>query len=148
MLKCFKNDSFCLYYPEDWELDEDDPQEADEVVCVNAPDSHGYVAVFRDTPEKSPEKQVEELLDAYLDDYKHAEVMPIEETLGGRVLKGFDIDFFYMDFPCIASIRALQHRDRVYVIVAQRQISENTLVEADFLQIMHMWAENLDKVGN
>lgn len=146
MLKCFKNDSFFVYYSEDWEnttrkMDEED------LFSLDAPDRHGYLVFFKDTLEKTPEEQAEEALQGFLDEYEDAEFVDIEETVAGHVLKGFDVDFFYLDFPCMASIRAIQYRDSVYLVVAKRHISENTFIEADFQQIIYMWAENLDKVG-
>ncbi len=145
MLKKYEKNGFCVHYPEGWELEED-AEGAGDVLTLYAPDENGFITFTRLPGAFELEQVTREIVNSYAENYENCDVSQASETYGPHVLTGEDVDFFYLDFPCVASVRALRHGDAVYVIVAQRFVSSADLTEADFSQIIRMWVEDLGKV--
>ena len=55
-------------------------------------------------------------LDAMRKEYEDLEAEPVDETVAGHKLIGFDLNFFYLDLTNTAGIRSLRGRDTFYLL--------------------------------
>jgi len=144
MEKEFTENGFYLRYPADWTLEEP-PESNGETINLMAPGDGGFFSLSRYPSSTSPEELTEAVLRTILEEYAGAEVSPARNSYGTRVLTGYDVDFFLLDFSCAITIRAMQHSAHTYIIFTQHADTlEKTLTE-NFAQITVAWIEGLGK---
>jgi len=77
--------------------------------------------------------EVQAALDAMRKEYDDLEAAPVNETIAGHALVGFDLNFFYLDLTNTAAIRSLRIEGTTYTIFFQaedREYSEIGMVFA------------------
>lgn len=145
MQKIFNENGFHIPYPADWELEED-AEKNGETIYLYPPGESGFWSLSRFPTNETPEELVKTAKDTILAEYPEGESAPVRQTCGTHVLTGFDVDFIFLDIPCTAIIRAMQHSEYTYLIFAQY----HDLIEAnqtvDFSEITRRWAECLNHV--
>jgi len=77
---------------------------------------HAYVS------RSSPNGQA--ALDAMRKEYAGLEAEPVDETIAGHNLIGFDLNFFYLDLTNTAAIRSLRVEGTTYTIFFQAEDGE------------------------
>src|SRR5262245_3524767 len=83
-------------YPENWTLDEVEALEGNNSVAVYSPGG-GFWSIMIHPPEASPEDLVEAALNVMRQQYDELDAESVAETLAGRRLVGYDMNFFYLD---------------------------------------------------
>jgi hypothetical protein len=110
-------------YPENWTLDEADAMAGRGSVTVVSPGGAFWtIAVHPRTAE--PRVLAQGVVDAMKEEYGEVEVEEVHETVGGRELVGFDLNFYYLDFTNSAQIRAVRIGRTAYTIFCQGEDRE------------------------
>jgi hypothetical protein len=123
MPRTFDKLGLCFQYPDNWTLDEADAVAGREAVTVYAPGgSFWSVAVHPCAAE--PLQLAETVVQAMRDEYAAVEVEPTQETLGGRELVGFNMNFYYLDLTSSAEVRSLRLGDHTYTLFWQGEDRE------------------------
>ncbi len=71
-------------------------------------------------------------LEAMQKEYKDLEVQEVDETIAGRKLWGYDLNFFLFDFTNTAQIRSLKYNRSIYTIFCQAEDREFEQIERVF----------------
>ena len=108
-------------YPENWTLDESAATDGE--VTVNSPGG-GFWSVVVCGSADDPRKYAESSLSAMREEYEQLDVEPVEETVAGHRLTGYDLNFFCMDLTNSARIRAVRTLDAVLLILCQAEDRE------------------------
>lgn len=115
-------------YPENWTLDES--AAADGEVTVNSPEG-GFWSVVVCGNSKEAAKYAESSLAVMRQEYDQLDAEPVEETIAGHRLTGYDLNFFCLDLTNTAKIRVGRTADAVLLILCQaedREFEEVALV--------------------
>ncbi len=118
-------------YPENWELDERDAIEGERGVTVYSPGG-AFWSVLLQSVEVDPGDAADTALAALRKEYQDLDVEPIEETIAGRSMQGFDANFYYLDLTNTAYIRAFRTSDACYLILCQAEDRELATIDAVF----------------
>jgi hypothetical protein len=126
----FDNLGITFQYPDNWQLDDEEMRAGQSAVTVYSPGGAFWtVAVHPASAE--PARMAQAALDAMRKEYEGLEAEPVNETVAGHKLIGFDLNFFYLDLTSTAGIRSLRVAGTTYTIFFQaedREYSEIGLV--------------------
>ncbi len=142
-MKTYNENGYNLEFPDEWtlELDEDGPGNS---LTLNAP-SGDFWSLTRYPAYIDPDALLTEGVEALTAEYKDAEVSTASETYSHRKLEGFDIDFFYLDLPCIAMVRTLRFGLYTYILIVQT-MDQSASTIAEIKAINAFWTEHLKLV--
>ncbi|HBT77066.1 MAG TPA: hypothetical protein DEB39_09100 [Planctomycetaceae bacterium] len=111
-----------FHYPSNWMLEESG-------IDGSAGSIHGSIQLSSPTGAfwilnihpfgTNPGTIAEEVLDALRDEYPDLEYEPIERTLGGRTLSGYEMHFFFLDLTNTASILCFADETSTYGVFWQ-----------------------------
>lgn len=118
-------------YPENWTLDERDAVEGDNSVTVNSPGG-GFWTVVVHPPLTKPSALAETAMKAMKQEYRDLDAERVRETVAGRPLIGYDLNFYCLDLTNTALIRAAATEDATYLIFCQADDREFETVESVF----------------
>jgi hypothetical protein len=93
----FHRSDLSFYYPDNWTVDEDELPGGRSVTVYSPGGGFWSVAVHHGSVE--PSKMANAALEAMQKEYKDVEVLPVDETLAGRQMSGYDLSFFLFDLP-------------------------------------------------
>ena len=92
-------------YPENWRLEEEEAISWPRAVSVESP-SGAFWSVMIHEEGTDPERIAEQTLEVLRGEYEEVEYEPIWEELGERPVKGYDLEFFYLDLLIRIQLRA------------------------------------------
>ena len=72
----------------------------------------------------APARMAQAALDTMRKEYEGLEAEPVNETIAGHELVGFDLNFFYLDLTNTAGIRSLRVGGTIYTILFQAEDRE------------------------
>jgi hypothetical protein len=121
-------------YPENWTLDEVEALEGNNSVAVYSPGG-GFWSIMIHPPEASPEDLVEAALNVMRQQYDELDAESVAETLAGRRLVGYDMNFFYLDLTSTALVRSFATERAAYVVFCQADDREFADIELVFRAI-------------
>ncbi|MBI1899902.1 MAG: hypothetical protein HYS13_02155 [Planctomycetia bacterium] len=119
----------CFDYPENWDIEESEPvakgvsQVEYQQVAVQSPGG-AFWTVSRYAGGRDVTEQVKAVVSAMRENYPNMDVEPIEETIGGHEVGGFELTFFYLDLISTAQVRGVVTRDDAWVIFCQAEDRE------------------------
>ncbi|MGO9112432.1 MAG: hypothetical protein ACLP9L_24645 [Thermoguttaceae bacterium] len=120
----FDNLGITFQYPDNWQLDEEEMRAGQSAVTVFRPGGTAFWSVAVHTASADPARMAQAALDAMRKEYEGLEAEPVNETIAGRDLIGFDLNFFYLDLTNTASIRSLRVDGTTYTIFFQAEDCE------------------------
>ncbi len=121
-------------YPDNWSLDDSQTKSGEGEVTVYSPGGAFWsLAVY--AGDQDAAKLAAEALEALKKEYPDADVEPVTQTIAGRDLAGYDLNFFYLDLTNTALVRSLKTPQRCYVIVCQAEDREFDRIEPVFRAI-------------
>ncbi len=126
----FDNLGITFQYPDNWQLDEAEIRAGQSAVTVYSPGG-AFWTVAMHPASAEPARMAQAALDAMRKEYEDLEAEPVDETVAGHKLIGFDLNFFYLDLTNTAGIRSLRVAGATYTIFFQaedREYSEIGLV--------------------
>jgi hypothetical protein len=129
----FQKSGLSFMYPENWTLDEDELS-GDKSVTVYSPGG-GFWSVAVHHGSADPSNLAQAALEVMKKEYKDLEVQEVNETLAGRNMIGYDLNFFLLDFTNTAQIRILKCNQATYTILCQAEDREYEQIERVFQAI-------------
>lgn len=117
-------------YPENWALDEEELS-GDQSVTVCSP-TGGFWSVAVHKGSIDPLNLANAALEAMKKEYQDLEVEEVNETLAGREMIGYDLNFFLFDFTNTAQIRSLKCNQAIYTIFCQAKDNEFEQIQRVF----------------
>jgi len=118
----FHRSDLSFFYPDNWAVDEDEVSGGRSVTVYSPGGGFWSVAVYHDLAD--PSHLADAALEAMQKEYKDLEVQPVAETLAGRQMSGYDLNFFLLDFTNTAQIRSVQYDRMAYTILCQAEDRE------------------------
>jgi len=119
----YDHNGISFQYPENWTLEESDPQQWPRSITLHGPTGALWQAVV-DSTGTPGEKLVETMLAALKEEYEDIEAEEAHEEVAGFELEGLDLSFFYLDLVVFARLRATTVGDRSYALVYQAENRE------------------------
>lgn len=107
MPKTYDSDGLHFLYPDNWSVDEEEPEQGGRMVTVQSPGG-AFWSITLHPVEMDPQELAQAALAALEEEYPQFEVEPANERIGERTLEGFDFRFFYLDFVSVACIRSFR----------------------------------------
>ncbi len=119
----FDNLGITFQYPDNWQLDEEELRAGKSAVTVFSPGG-AFWAVAIHPASAAPARMAQAALDTMRKEYEGLEAEPVNETIAGHELVGFDLNFFYLDLTNTAGIRSLRVGGTTYTILFQAEDRE------------------------
>jgi len=119
----YDNLGICFQYPDNWTLDEEDALAGRNSVTVYSPGS-AFWSVAIHPHSADPQKLARAAVKAMKQEYRELETEQTTETLAGRELSGYDLNFYYLDLTNTAQVRTLRTDRTVYTIFCQAEDRE------------------------
>jgi hypothetical protein len=110
-------------YPDNWVLDEDEARAGRHSVTVYSP-AGGFWSIAVYPRGTDPAKLARAALKAMQEEYEDSENEEVQETIAGRELTGYDLNFFYLDLTNTACIRCLRTQRATYTVFWQAEDRE------------------------
>jgi hypothetical protein len=110
-------------YPENWTLDEEDALAGRRSVTLYSPGG-GFWSVALHPETASPTYLARGVVQAMKEEYEDLEAEETSETLAGREMIGYDLNFFCFDLTNTAQIRCVQVAQTTYSIFCQAEDRE------------------------
>lgn len=119
----FDNMGITFQYPDNWQLDEEELRGGQSAVTIYSPGG-GFWSVAVHAASAAPARMAQAALDAMRKEYEDLEAEPVNETIAGHELVGFDLNFFYLDLTSTAGIRSLRAGGTTYTVFFQAEDRE------------------------
>jgi len=119
-------------YPDNWTLDEEDALAGRPSVTVFSPRG-AFWSVSVHPRSADPAGLAKAVVETMENEYTDLESEEAQETIAGRSLVGYDLNFFYLDFTNTATIRCLRTDQATYAIFCQAEDREFDQVRRVFL---------------
>jgi hypothetical protein len=133
-------------YPENWTLDDGDALTGRESVTLHSPGGAFWsISVHRGPAD--PADLAQAAVDAMKSEYEELEAHAVEETLAGRELVGYDLNFYCLDLIGAASVRCIRTPRATYAVFCQAEDREFDQLRAVFLAMTTSFLENLEPAG-
>ena len=135
----FENFGISFQYPDNWSMEES-PSDFDEQspasgqgkeVAVSSPQT-AFWHLCQYPGEANLESLFDEALGALRSDYKAIEVEAADEIVEGQPLKGYDVNFFYLDLTNTCWLRGFSTEDATYLLSCQAEDQEFEQVKGVF----------------
>lgn len=123
-------------FPDNWTLDEKDALQGDNSVTVYSPGGAFWSVAIHSSAVR-PKEMCAAALKAMRETYEQLDAEQVEETVGGRDLFGYDLNFFCLDLTNSALIRAVTTERGNLLILCQADDREFAEVEPVFRAMMH-----------
>lgn len=122
-------------YPDNWILDEKEALEGENTVTVYSPGG-AFWSVAVHSPVVRPSELRETALKAMKKEYSELDVEPVEESVAGQELVGYDLNFYCLDLTNTALIRAARTSSHSLLVLCQAEDREFAVVEPIFRAMM------------
>ena len=110
-------------YPDNWKVQEDNPQPHAHCVTLQSPGS-GFWMLQMLEPRESLDRLASDVLDSVQQEYEEVEIVPAGEDVEGTSLAGYDMQFYCLDFVVRAKVRSFSLADHACVLLFQAEDSE------------------------
>ncbi len=119
----FKGMGISFLYPDNWDLDEEEADSGRGSVTIYSP-SGAFLSIGIYPRLIDPMGLAREAVDGILEEYSKADVEEAQQTISGRDLVGFDLNFFCMDLTSTAKVRCLRTDAATYAVFCQAEDSD------------------------
>ncbi len=140
----FDNLGITFQYPDNWQLDEEEMARGQGAVTVFSPGG-AFWSVALHGASVDPARMAQAALDAMRKEYDDLEAEPVNETIAGHALVGFDLNFFYLDLTNTAAIRSLRIAGTTYTIFFQAEDREYSEIGMVFAAMTLSLLQGIDK---
>jgi hypothetical protein len=118
-------------YPDNWTLDDNDALAGRNSVTVYSPGS-AFWSISIHPRSTDPVKLAKAAVQAMREEYSSLEAERTAETIAGREMVGYDLNFFYLDLVNAAAVRCIRTKRATYVVFCQAEDREFTQLEGVF----------------
>ena len=130
----FQKHGIAFQYPENWTLGEEESGPGTDAVTVYSPGG-AFWSVAMHPPSEDPLKLAGTALGAMKQEYPNLDSEEKFESVAGRDLVGFDLNFYYLDLISTVQIRCLRAGGHTYTIFCQGEDREFDQVSPVFQAI-------------
>lgn len=116
----FKNLGISFLYPDTWTLDEEPTTRGHGSVTIYSP-SGAFLSISVYPRRTDPTILAKQAVDAVEQEYAEVDVEEARETVLGRDLVGYDLNFFCMDLTTTAKVRCLRAKRATYAVFSQAE---------------------------
>ena len=116
----FKGLGISFLYPENWTLDEERTARGRGAVTIYSPGG-AFLSISVYPRGSDPIALAKQAVEGVQEEYAEVDVEEAQETVSGRDLVGFDLNFFCMDLTTTAKVRCLRGRRATYVVFCQAE---------------------------
>jgi len=110
-------------YPDNWTVDEGEALTERNSVSVYSPGGAFWTVVVC-PPSEDPGKLADDVLGAMRQEYDNLDAEPVTETVAGRELVGYDLNFYCLDLTNTARVRGVATAAATYIIHCQAEDRE------------------------
>ena len=121
-------------YPENWTLDAKEAFEGENSVSVYSPEGAFWLVAVHPAG-VDPEELAKTALKAMRKQYEELDSERVRETVAGRELLGYDLNFYCLDLTNTALVRAFRTPGASYLVLCQADDREFDQVEPVFRAI-------------
>lgn len=122
-------------YPDNWSVDQLDNAHSQAGIVVSSPGT-AFWQLSRHPAGTDLEPLFDEVLAALRSEYEEIEVEPDDVVIEGRLVRGFTVNFFYLDLTNTCWVRGIETPIGDYLIVCQAEDREFAQVELVFHAMM------------
>ncbi|MGL4941932.1 MAG: hypothetical protein ACRC46_01930 [Thermoguttaceae bacterium] len=122
-VRIYNKHGVAFSYPTNWVLDEYDVTSEHATIQVTNPDGAFWMLnIYRNDDDNDADAvdavdaRCRESVAAMQAEYDGIEVSPVTRNIGGRVLIGYEMHFFYLDVVCIAEAIAFRENEITYCL--------------------------------
>ncbi len=105
-------------HPDNWTVETDDSEERYAAVTVYSPGG-AFWSISGHAAGGEASALAAAVVDQMREEYRELDCEPGHETLGGRLLPGYDLNFYCLDLTNTAQIRTLTTPGAIYLIFCQ-----------------------------
>ena len=139
----FQKPSIAFQYPDNWTLDEEVGPSGHKSVTVSSPGGAFWsVAVLPRSAD--PKLLAETVVEAMKEEYPETEAYSASETILGREMVGYDMNFQCMDLTNSARIRCVKMEKNNYTIFCQGEDREFETAQLVFSAMTTSLIQELD----
>jgi hypothetical protein len=121
-------------YPDNWTLDEADALGGNQAITVYSPGGAFWsITLFPETAD--PAELAATALRTLQAEYPDSEAEPVSDEIAGQTIRGYDVNFFYLDFTNTAVIRAFRTQSATGLLLCQAEDREYESLAAVFRAI-------------
>ena len=142
----FEKLGISFQYPDNWTLDEGDALEGGRSVTVYSPGG-AFWTVTVHPGSADPHKLAEAAVEAMKQEYEELESARAHQSLAGREMTGYDLNFYYLDMTNTAQVRCLKTDTAVYSIFCQAEDREFDQIEIVFRAMATSLLSELKTLG-
>ena len=110
-------------HPDNWTIDVEDAAGRRAAVTVYAPDG-GFWSVSGHEPGGPSRELAAAVVAEMRSQYQELDSEAAEDRVGGRILRGFDLNFYYLDLTNTAQVRTLETPAAIYLVLCQAEDRE------------------------
>jgi hypothetical protein len=107
-------------YPENWDLDEEETDGRYGEVSIYSP-SGAFLLIGVHPRPIDPLALAKGAVDGILEEYGDVDVEEAQQTISGRELVGYDLNFFCMDLTSTARVRCWRTSEATYSVFSQAE---------------------------
>jgi hypothetical protein len=130
-------------YPDNWSVDTDDAADRYATVTVYAPEG-AFWSVSGHAPGGDPRELAAAVVGQMKREYQELDSEPVTDTIEGRALPGFDLNFYCLDLTNTAQIRTLSTPFAVYLLICQAEDREWESVSQVFAAMTTSFVNQVD----
>jgi hypothetical protein len=119
----FRQFGLSFLYPDNWVVDREDTPLGGKSVTIYSPGG-GFWSVAIHAESADPLKLADAAVETMKQEYKDLEIEEVQETVAGKEMVGYNMNFFLFDFTNTAQIRSLTHNHNTYTIFYQAEDHE------------------------
>ena len=134
-------------HPDNWMVDTEDAEGRFATVTVYSP-TGGFWSVSGHAPGGDPGQLADAVVSEMREEYRELDAEPAAETIGGRDLTGFDLNFYCLDLTNTAQVRTLATPVAIYLILAQAEDRDWDALAPVFAAITTSFVQGLDRPGD
>lgn len=110
-------------YPDNWSVDTTDSAGGRAAVTVYSPEG-AFWSVSAHAPGDDPAVLSQAVVAQMREEYRDLDSEAASETVSGRKLTGYDLNFYCLDLTNTASVRTLETTDAIYLFFCQAEDRE------------------------
>jgi len=119
----FAHSGLAFDYPDNWSIDTTDSAGGRAAVTVYSPEG-AFWSVSAHAPGGDPAVLSEAVVGQMREEYRDLDSEAAAETVSGRSLPGFDLNFYCLDLTNTAAVRTLETADAIYLFFCQAEDRE------------------------
>jgi len=110
-------------YPDNWSVDTTDSTLGRAAVTVYSPEG-AFWSVSAHAPGGDPSMLSQAVVGQMREEYRDLDSEAATETVSGRKLPGYDLNFYCLDLTNTAAVRTLETADAIYLFFCQAEDRE------------------------